>query len=240
MDARLVSDGSFESRARAQAAIRAGLVSVDGAVAVKPSMIVPPGVKIDISGDVHDYVSRGGKKLVAALRAFDIAPTGKTCLDLGASTGGFTDVLLRTGAARVYAVDVGCGQLHARLREDARVISLENTHARDLSPQLIPLAIDFLVCDVSFISLKKALPPALALCRTGALLVALVKPQFEVGRENIGKRGIVPEAAATAAARDLEAWMRLQSGGSVYGCIDSPIRGGDGNREYLLGAVKDI
>jgi len=182
----------------------------------------------------------GGGKLDAALRAMEIDPAGKTCLDLGASAGGFTDVLLRGGAVKIYAVDVGSGQLHGQIAADPRVVNLEKTHAKDLSRKLIPDPIAVIVCDVSFISLRKALPPALALGAPGARLVALVKPQFEVGRSKIGKGGIVKPGAENAegVAEAMHAWISMQPGWRSTGYMESPISGGDGNREFLLGAVK--
>jgi 23S rRNA (cytidine1920-2'-O)/16S rRNA (cytidine1409-2'-O)-methyltransferase len=239
LDAYLVQHGCFESRARAQAAVKAGLVRIGGAVATKPSASVPAGAEVNVDGDIHPYVSRGGVKLEAALRAFETDPAGKICLDLGASTGGFTDALLKRGAAKVYAVDVGTGQLHPSLLGDTRVVTLERTHAKDLSRKLIPEAIDVLVCDVSFISLKKALPPAMALCAPGARLIALIKPQFELGPEKIGKGGLVTALRGEIAAllHDTRLWVEAK-GWRVIGCIDSPIAGGDGNEEFLLGAIK--
>ena len=240
LDAYLVASGAFPSRARAQAAIKAGLVSVDGSIVEKPSQQVSNGNTIDVAGDVHEFVSRGGVKLDDALRTMEVDPDGKICLDLGASTGGFTDVLLKRGAKKVYAVDVGTGQLHESLVGDERVINLEQTHAKDLSLTLVPDPIDVLVCDVSFISLKKALPLALSLCAPGARLVALVKPQFEVGRSQIGKGGIVKTSYANSygVAGGISEWICEQPGWKSTGYMDSPIKGGDGNREFLIGAVK--
>jgi 23S rRNA (cytidine1920-2'-O)/16S rRNA (cytidine1409-2'-O)-methyltransferase len=239
LDAHLVAIRAFASRARAQSAIAAGLVRVDGVVARKPSLLIAESSAISVDGDVHDFVSRGGVKLAAALDAFAIDPSGLICLDLGASTGGFSDVLLRRGAAKVYAADVGRGQLHERIAADPRVVSLEKTHARDLSCALIPEPVDLIVCDVSFISLKKALPPALTLANRGARLVALVKPQFEVGASRLRKGGLVDASDAEAAARDIRDWMARRSGWRLIGLIESPIQGGDGNREFLLGATRD-
>jgi 23S rRNA (cytidine1920-2'-O)/16S rRNA (cytidine1409-2'-O)-methyltransferase len=238
LDQWLVERSSFQSRSRAQAAIKAGLVRLNGVVAAKPSQKVAESDAVEVDAEAHPFVSRGGVKLEAALRAFKIDPAGKTCLDLGASTGGFTDALLHGDAAKIYAVDVGRDQLHETLRNDPRIISLEQTHAKDLSRALIPDAIDVIVCDVSFISLKKALPPALALAAPGAAMVALVKPQFEVGRARIGKGGIVKETLAEAAARDLSAWLHGRPGWRSTALMESPIRGGDGNREFLLGGVR--
>ena len=227
LDHYLVQNGFVPSRARAQQAIAAGLVRVNGAPASKPAQKIADSDVVQLTGAAHDFVSRGGVKLAAALEQFAIDPKGKTCLDLGASTGGFCDVLLRAGAARAYAVDVGHGQLHERIAGDPRVINLEKTHAKDLSPTLVPDAIDLIVCDVSFISLKKALPYALALASENALLAALVKPQFEVGREGIGKGGIVKVGLGEPAAQEIACWIETQ-GWRVLGLIDSPIAGGEG------------
>ncbi|MEM9494968.1 MAG: TlyA family RNA methyltransferase [Pseudomonadota bacterium] len=239
LDIMLVDAGFFESRARAQEAIKAGRVRVNGVTAQKPSAPVHPSDNIEAE-DAHDFVSRGGCKLDAALRAMEVSPTGKTCLDLGASTGGFCDVLLRTGAAKIYAVDVGHGQLHPKILSDDRVVNLERTHARDLSRALIPEPIDIIVCDVSFISLKKALPPALALAAPGAQLVALVKPQFEVGRSRLGKGGVVKPGHANSygVAEEISDWLAEQPHWTPTGYMESPIRGGDGNMEFLLGGVR--
>ena len=210
LDAYLVAQGLFDSRAQAQAAIKAGRVRINGAVAAKPSQNVPEGADVASDGAAHPYVSRGGLKLESALDVFDIDPVGLICLDLGASTGGFSNVLLRRDAARIYAVDVGHGQLHPRIAEDSRVVNLEKTHAKDLTKALVPDAVDLIVCDVSFISLEKALPPALALAAPVARLVALVKPQFEVGPEHIGKGGLV-KPGAVEEVRLLETvsdWLR--------------------------------
>lgn len=237
LDAYLVQCGLFDSRARAQAAIKAGRVRVNGAVAAKPAQNVAEGAAVDLAGDVHPWASRGGVKLDVALGAFGVDPAGRACLDLGASTGGFTDVLLARGAAKVYAVDVGTGQLRDRLRNDSRVVALERTHAKDLSRALVPDAVDLLVADVSFISLKKALPAALALAADTAQLVALVKPQFEAGRARIGKGGVV-RGETRDIAEDLLAWIGGEPGWRGTRWIESPILGGDGNREYLMHAVK--
>jgi 23S rRNA (cytidine1920-2'-O)/16S rRNA (cytidine1409-2'-O)-methyltransferase len=186
----------------------------------------------------HPWVGRGALKLVHALDAWDIAVADKVVLDVGASTGGFTEVCLDRGAARVYAVDVGRGQLHPKVAADPRVVSLEATDARDLTSDLIPQAPDLIVTDVSFISLAKALPAALALAARGANLVALVKPQFEVGPERVGKGGVVTDPAAQAAAVEGVAGFLKASGWTVLATVESPIEGGDGNREYLVWATR--
>ena len=213
---------------------------VDGAVSRKPSQSVRPGAAVEVAGEVHPYVSRGGVKLEAALRHFRIDARGVTCLDLGASTGGFCDVLLRAGACKVYAVDVGAGQLDAAIAKDRRVVSLEKTHAKDLSSALVPEPIGLLTCDVSFISLKKALPPALDLCAPGARLAALVKPQFEAGRAQIGKGGLVRPGRENAEgiAEALCAWLDGRPGWKADGYAESPVAGGDGNREFLMAGAK--
>lgn len=237
LDLYLVENSLLESRARAQAAIAAGLVRVNGAVAVKASMKVASDDNVVIAGDVHPFVSRGGLKLDAALRAMEINPENRICLDLGASTGGFTDVLLRAGAKKIYAVDVGRGQLHEKISTDPRVVNMEQTHAKDLSPALVPDALDLIVCDVSFISLKKTLPFTIALAAPEAAIIALIKPQFEVGRDGIGKGGMVKPGFAAPVVRDIEAWMRAE-GWRVIDVMESPVTGGDGNREFLIGASK--
>ncbi|GLQ19867.1 TlyA family RNA methyltransferase [Algimonas porphyrae] len=235
-DLYLVQQGHFDSRARAQAAIRAGLVSVNGRVLKKPSATIADGATV-MAGDLHPYVSRGGLKLAHALDVFDVDPSGRVCLDVGSSTGGFTDVLLRRGAVRVYAVDVGRDQLHVSLRQDDRVVSMEGQDARELRADLFEAgqdqALDLLVCDASFISITKVLGPALTLTREAVLLI---KPQFEVGRSNIGKGGIV-RSGADEALEAVKRWLRGE-GWRVLAVTDSPVKGGSGNAEYLLHAVR--
>jgi 23S rRNA (cytidine1920-2'-O)/16S rRNA (cytidine1409-2'-O)-methyltransferase len=240
LDQALVERGFFPSRARAQGAIAAGLVKVEGRVVAKSSTPVTLDAPVEVLGDVHDYVSRGGVKIERALRSFEMKPEGLACLDLGASTGGFTDVLLRQGARKVYCVDVGHSQLHPTLRADPRVISLEKTHARDLNRALIPEPVELIVCDVSFISLKQALPPAMLLAAPGARLIALIKPQFEVGRSRLGKGGIVKQGYQNSwgVAEEITRWLKEQPGWSVLGFRESPIDGGDGNKEFLVGAIR--
>ena len=191
-------------------------------------------------GREHPWVSRGGLKLDHALQAFAIDVTGVVALDVGASTGGFTDVLLARGAARVYAVDVGYGQLHWKLRSDDRVVVLERTNARNLTAEQIPEPIDIVVCDASFIGLEKVLPVPLQFARPGARLVALIKPQFEVGRGEVGKGGIVrDESLREAVCRRIEDWVAGLSGWSVIGVVESPVTGADGNVEFLIAARRD-
>jgi len=233
LDVELVRRGQAVSRAQARAAIEAGKVVVDGSVAAKPGMIVRRDSRIEAE-PAHPWVSRGGLKLAHALDVFAIDCTGRACLDVGASTGGFTDALLARGARRVVAVDVGRDQLNSRLREDPRVVSLESTDARNLTDEMLGESPSLIVCDASFIGLAKLLGPALRLAAPDAELVALFKPQFEVGAANVGRGGIVSNEAATdAAAREIEAWLDA-SGWPVGKWTDSPIAGGDGNRERLL------
>ena len=233
-DVLLVERGFFTSRARAQEAIAAGLVSVNGTPLRKASEVVPDNAEI-AAEQPHPYVSRGGVKLAAALDRFGLDPQGCVCLDVGSSTGGFTEVLLLRGAAHVYAVDVGHGQLHPKVAGERRVTSLEGTDARSLSPALVPQPVDLLVSDVSFISLKLVLPPAIAFLKPHAALAVLVKPQFEAGRDHV-KKGIVrDEAVHRAVCEDMTAFV-ASLGFTPLGLAPSPIEGGDGNREFLLGA----
>lgn len=233
----LVARGLFESRAKARAAIEAGGVTADGRPVAKAAELIAGDAVLDAVA-AHPWVGRGALKLVHALDLWPVAVQGRVVLDVGASTGGFTEVCLSRGAARVYAVDVGRDQLHARLAADPRVVALEATDARDLTPALIREPPGLIVTDVSFIALEKALPAALALAGPGADLVALVKPQFEVGREHVGKGGIVTDGAARQ--RAVEAVKAFLAGGgwAICGTADSPIQGGDGNREVLLWAVR--
>ena len=235
LDQAIVMAGLAESRARAQALIEAGVVLVNGMAAKKPSQKVNDDTDIVITENPNPWVSRAALKLDHALKEFGLSPNKAICLDVGASTGGFTEVLLARGAAKVYALDVGRGQLHGRLRDDPRVVNIEGMNAREIPDGLIP-AVDWIVTDVSFISLEKALPVPLSLAREGAVLVALIKPQFEVGRAHIGKGGIVRDQAAKSQARDrIEAFLQAE-GWQVINRGESPIKGGDGNEEYLVAA----
>jgi 23S rRNA (cytidine1920-2'-O)/16S rRNA (cytidine1409-2'-O)-methyltransferase len=241
LDDLLVARGLFASRSRAADAVRRGTVSVDGAAALKPGQSVAADAAISVDDPARDYVSRAALKLVAGLERFGFDPEGAEALDVGASTGGFTQVLLERDAMHVTALDVGHGQLHPRIAADPRVTSIEGLNARDLTAADLGGRVpDFVVCDVSFISLKLALPPALSLARAGAKAVLLVKPQFEAGREAIGKGGLLrdPAEAERVAAR-LRLWLDGLSGWRTLGLHPSPIEGGDGNREFLLGGVKD-
>jgi 23S rRNA (cytidine1920-2'-O)/16S rRNA (cytidine1409-2'-O)-methyltransferase len=227
------------SRARAQDLIRRGLVKVAGAVETKAGAAVAPGAEVHVAAGADDHVSRGALKLIAALDHFQFLVPGVVALDVGASTGGFTQVLLERGAARVYAVDVGHGQLHARLAQDPRVVSFEHCDARSLDRTRIAEPVGAIVADLSFISLTKALPAALALAAEPAWLVALIKPQFEAGRAAVGRGGIVRDAEDRArAVAQVRDWLASQVGWHVVGVVPSPIAGGSGNQEFLLGATR--
>jgi 23S rRNA (cytidine1920-2'-O)/16S rRNA (cytidine1409-2'-O)-methyltransferase len=237
LDVALVDRGLVRSRAQARDLIRRGLVRVSGAQVLKPAALVDDTVALEVYGAAAGFVSRGGEKLEAALAAFGFDARGRTALDVGASTGGFTQVLLARGAAHVFAVDVGHGQLHPALLEDRRVTSLEGYDVRALTRAEIPAPVSAIVADVSFISLAKALPAALALAAPGAWVAALVKPQFELGPEAVGKGGIVRDGDAQAAAvAGVRGFFSQMPGWQVVGVIASPIEGGSGNREYLIGA----
>ena len=231
----MVERGLVESRARAQALVMAGLVLAGGKRVDKPGTPIADDVAVELKGQSHPWVSRGGLKLAHALAEFPIAVEGKVCLDVGASTGGFTDVLLAGGAAKVYAVDVGHGQLAWKLRQDPRVVVLERTNARHLTAELVPEPIDLVVCDAAFIGLETVLPAPLALARPGAVLVALIKPQFEVGKGRVGKGGVVrePELHAEVCER-IRAWLAGLPGWRVEGITESPITGPEGNKEFLI------
>lgn len=235
-DLALVERGFFESRAKAREAIEAGLVQVDGRTIRRAAAMIDPAAEIEASAP-YPWVSRGGVKLAAALDAFDFDPSSQVCLDIGASTGGFIHVLLCRGAAEVIAVDVGHGQLHPTIAADPRVRSLEGTDARHLDRFVIPTAPSLVTCDVSFISLELVLPAVLPLAEQGAKLVALIKPQFEVGPGHV-KKGIVKDPLLLHAARERIAGLVLSLGWCIAGEIASPIEGGDGNHEFLLGATR--
>lgn len=238
LDLRLVALGLAETRSRAQALVKAGAVTVDGAPAKKPSQTVAEGASVSVAEGAMPWVSRAALKLVHALEVFDLDPAGAEALDVGASTGGFTEVLLSRGAERVHALDVGRDQLHPSLRSDPRVVSLEGINARAIPDGLIP-PVDWVVSDVSFISLEKALPGPLALARTGATLAALIKPQFEAGPANVGRGGIVKDPEVHEAVRARIRTFLEASGWDVLGEAESPIAGGDGNREFLIAARKE-
>lgn len=235
LDQILVERGLAESRMRAQALIMAGKVFTDNRRLDKAGQMLAEDQVLKVKGQEHPWVSRGGVKLAAGLSHFAIDPRGAVAIDVGASTGGFTDVLLTHGAARVYAVDVGHGQLAWKLRSDPRVAVLEKTNARLLGPEAVPELADLVVCDASFISLKLVLPAALALTRPGANLIALIKPQFEAGREAVGKKGVVRDPAVHAAiCADIQAWLAAEMGWLVIGVTESPLRGPEGNIEFLI------
>ena len=236
-DQYLTTHKHYDSRARAQAAIKAGLVRVNGRVVKKPSEKIPENASVTAQ-DEHPWVSRGGVKLAHGLTRFAVDPTGRVALDVGSSTGGFTHVLLERGAARVFAVDVGQGQLHASLRGHPRLTSMEGQDARTLSSQQIDPPPELIVCDASFISAMKVLETPLKLAARGADLITLVKPQFEVGRAGLGKGGIVKtEELGLRALDTVRAWVTSQ-GWTVIDTDVSPITGGSGNREYLLHAKR--
>ncbi len=225
--------GLTESRERAKTTIMSGLVFVDGQRADKPGMQVSPDVSIEVKGAALPYVSRGGFKLEKALKAFPVDPTGKVCIDCGASTGGFTDVLLKNGAGKVYSVDVGYGQLAWSLRQNERVINMERTNIRYISSAQIPEPIDIAVMDLSFISVKLVLPAVCPLLRDGGELICLIKPQFEAGREEVGKKGVVRDKNVHLAVIDGILDFAPSVGMTVMGLDYSPIKGPEGNREYL-------
>jgi 23S rRNA (cytidine1920-2'-O)/16S rRNA (cytidine1409-2'-O)-methyltransferase len=239
-DQALVARGLAETRSKAQALIMAGVVFSGESRIDKPGQPIADDAALTLRGQDHPWVSRGGLKLEKALDHFAIDPAGPVCLDLGASTGGFTDVLLARGAARVYAVDVGHGQLAWRLRNDPRVVVLERTNARYLTRAEVPEPVDLVVCDASFIGLETLLPAPLALTASGARLVALIKPQFEVGKGRVGKGGVVRDPLLHAeVCRRIERWLAAQPGWRVQGLTESPILGPEGNKEFLIAAVKD-
>ena len=233
LDLLLVERGLEESRQRAQAVIMSGVVYVDGRKADKPGMAVPAAAAVEVRGDKLPYVSRGGLKLEKAMKAFPIHLEGPVCADIGASTGGFTDCMLQNGAAKVYAVDVGRGQLAWKLRSDPRVVCLERTNARYLSREQVPEELTFASVDVSFISLKLILPPLAALLAEGGQVVSLVKPQFEAGREKVGKKGVVRDPAVHLEVLERYLDHAGEAGLTVRGLTYSPIRGPEGNIEYL-------
>jgi 23S rRNA (cytidine1920-2'-O)/16S rRNA (cytidine1409-2'-O)-methyltransferase len=215
-------------------------VTVDGVTAHKAGQEVGDAARIEITEGASPYVSRGGLKLAAALATFGLSATGRIAVDIGASTGGFTEVLLRAGAARIYAVDVGHDQLHTTLRDDPRVVMLEQCDARGLTRAEIPEPVAAIVADVSFISLTKVLPAVLKLAAPDAWLVALIKPQFELEPAAIGKGGVVrDQAARQRAVANVRDWLAGEPGWRVLGVIPSPIAGGSGNEEFLIGAVRN-
>lgn len=232
--------GLAESRERAKTTVMSGLVFVNGQRADKPGMQVSPDVNVEVKGTALPYVSRGGLKLEKALKVFPIDVNGKVCIDCGASTGGFTDVLLKNGAAKVYSVDVGYGQLAWSLRNDERVVNMERTNIRYISSEQIPESLDICVMDLSFISVKLVLPAVCALLKDDAQLVCLIKPQFEAGREEVGKKGVVRDKAVHLSVIDSVLSFAPTVGMTVMGLDFSPIKGPEGNREYLCYMKKGV
>jgi len=238
-DLLLLAQGLAESRTRAQALILAGNVFVGDRRVAKAGDLLAEDAMLSVKGRDHPWVSRGGVKLAHGLEHFGFDVTGAVALDVGSSTGGFTDVLLTRGAAKVYAIDVGTNQLAWKLRSDARVIVHEQTNARDLTAAIVPEPVDIIVCDASFIGLAKVLDAALDLARPGGMLVALVKPQFEAGRGEVGKGGVVRDPAIhQRVCAEASAWVDSK-GWNVIGIEQSPITGPEGNVEFLLGATRN-
>jgi 23S rRNA (cytidine1920-2'-O)/16S rRNA (cytidine1409-2'-O)-methyltransferase len=238
-DQLLVSRGIAESRTRAQALIMAGVVFSGEKKLAKAGDMLAEDAPLEVRGKDHPWVSRGGIKLEHGLMHFGFDVSGAVALDVGSSTGGFTDVLLSRGAAKVYAVDVGTNQLAWKLRQDRRVVVLEQTNARSIDGSIIPEPVDVVVCDASFISLAKVLEAPLKLAKAGAKLVALIKPQFEAGREEVGKGGVVRDAAVhERVCKQASEWVQSH-GWRVLGVTESPITGPEGNIEFLLGATKN-
>lgn len=232
--------GLAESRERAKTTVMSGLVFVNGQRADKPGMQVSPDVNVEVKGTALPYVSRGGLKLEKALKVFPIDVNGKVCIDCGASTGGFTDALLKNGAAKVYSVDVGYGQLAWSLRNDERVVNMERTNIRYISSEQIPEPLDICVMDLSFISVKLVLPAVCALLKEDAQLVCLIKPQFEAGREEVGKKGVVRDKAVHLSVIESVLSFAPTVGMKVMGLDFSPIKGPEGNREYLCYMKKGV
>jgi 23S rRNA (cytidine1920-2'-O)/16S rRNA (cytidine1409-2'-O)-methyltransferase len=238
LDVALVERGLAETRAAAQRLVMAGLVFSKDKRLGKAGQGVGNETPLEVRGQLHPYVSRGGLKLEKALDHFAIPVTGRVALDVGASTGGFTDCLLRRGAAKVYAVDVGTNQLAWKLRSDPRVVSMEKTNMREVTRALIPEPIDLIVCDASFIGLRTVLPAALALAAPAAHLAALIKPQFEVGKGRVGKGGIVREPELHQEVVDtIRTWLAERPGWTVLGVTESPITGAEGNKEFLIAST---
>ncbi len=239
VDRLLVERGLAESRERARALVMAGAVFAAERRVDKPGAALPRDAPLTVRGAPHPWVSRGGLKLAHAMERFGLSASGAVAVDIGASTGGFTDVLLHGGARRVYAVDVGRGQLAWKLRRDGRVVVLERTNARYLSRRHVPEPADLIVCDVSFIGLELVLPPAMELAASPAALVALIKPQFEVARDRVGKKGVVRDPVlhdeVCARIRD---FIEGRPGWRVLGVSESPVRGPEGNREFLIAAER--
>ena len=238
LDELLVQRGLYTSRSRARDAVARGTVTVDGVVAAKPAQNTSLEARIEILDEARAYVSRSALKLKSGISFFNIPVKDLNCLDIGASTGGFTQVLLEQGAAHVTAIDVGHGQLDASLKDNPRINSIEGLNARDLTADHLTHKIGLIVCDVSFISLKLALPAALALAERGTQLLALIKPQFEAGRNAVGRGGIVSDSQEhERACKEISAFLTAENW-RVTGITSSSLEGGDGNREFLIAAVK--
>lgn len=234
-DVALVDRGLVESRAKAQALIMAGVVFSGETKITKAGQQIKEEQPLEVRGKDHGWVSRGGLKLEKGLKEFEVDASGFVAIDVGASTGGFTDVLLQGGADHVFAVDVGRGQLAWKLRNDERVTVLEKTNARYLTDEQIAHSVDIVVCDASFISLKTVLPAAMGFVKPGGKLIALIKPQFEVGKDNVGKGGVVRDPALhQAVCDDIEDWLDAMPGWKACGLTESPIKGPEGNIEFLI------
>ncbi len=239
LDQLLVAQGLAETRSKAQAYIMAGLVYLGEQKLDKAGQLLADDAEITVRGKEHPWVSRGGMKLAKGLSEYAIYVNGMTAMDVGSSTGGFTDVLLTNGAVKVYAVDVGTGQLDPKIRNDARVVVMEQTNAKHLTREMVPDEIDLVVCDASFISLTKVLPAALALTKPSAKLVALIKPQFEVGKAEVSRgKGVITDPVLHQWSCDMVSEWLVGAGWSVHGITESPIKGPKGNTEFLLYATK--
>ena len=239
LDQYLCQNGFAQSRERAKALIMSGIVFINEQKADKAGDLVPEGAKVEVRGHDIGYVSRGGLKLEKAMQVFPVSPDGKICMDIGASTGGFTDCMLQNGARKVYAVDVGYGQLAWKLRTDERVVNMERTNIRHVTPDDLADSIEFFSVDVSFISLKHIFPVAAQICLPGACGVCLVKPQFEAGREKVGKKGVVREISTHLEVIQNAAGYAMANGFSVCGLDFSPVKGPEGNIEFLMFVQKE-
>lgn len=238
LDLLMVQKGLVDSREKAKRLIMAGIVYQENLRLDKPGMLVDENINITIKGEIHPYVSRGGLKLAKAIQEFNLDFRDKVIADIGASTGGFTDCALQNGAAKVYAIDVGYGQLDWKLRSDNRVVCLERTNARFLQTDSLPEKVDWVVCDVSFISLTKIFPAMLEILKDKGQVLALIKPQFEAGRENVGKKGVIKDAEVHLAVIEKVIRNAINLGFTIKGLSYSPIRGPEGNIEFLLWLVK--
>ena len=239
LDQLLLNQGLVETRSKAQALIIAGGVYFNEVKMTKPGHMMAEDAEVTLREKPHPWVSRGGLKLMKGLAEFNYPTEGIIAADIGSSTGGFTDVLLTHGTSKVYAVDVGTAQLDWKLRNDDRVVVMESTNARYLTRESIPDPLDAVVCDASFISLRTVLPATLALAKPGAWIIALIKPQFEVGKDQVGKGGVVRDSALhEAVCEDIRGWLSTDMGWDVDGIVESPITGPAGNKEFLIGARK--